>query len=121
VTTRDYIEDMKRKPDMRLTDGEPAEESSVVREIDAMPGVGEVISVRAAKAHLSGLLDLVERGREIIVTSGGKPKARLLPVDSRSLRRPFSGTIGHLDSMPKWKGGPGAVEIVRADREERGW
>jgi len=106
---------------MRLTDGEPAATSSVVGEIDTMPGVGEVISVRSAKAHLSGLLDLVEQGREIVVTSGGKPKARLIPIGSDSQRRPFSGTAGHLASMPKWKGGPTAGEIVRVDREGRGW
>ena len=49
-----------------------------MREVATMPGIGEVISVRSAKAHLSALLDLVAGGREITITSDGKPKAKLV-------------------------------------------
>jgi len=110
---------MKEKPTLRTTDGETAS-SSVVREVATMSGVGEVISVRAAKAHLSGLLDLVAAGREVVITSDGKPKARLSPWDTRSQRKPFSGTREHLASMPAWSGGPTAEEIIREDRDGRG-
>lgn len=86
-----------------------------------MPGVGAAISVRAAKAHLSGLLEMVAAGREVTITSGGKPKARLVPMHTHAERQPFTGTREHLRTMPKWKGGPTADEIVREDRDGRGW
>lgn len=86
-----------------------------------LPGWGEAVTVRAAKAHLSGLLDLVAAGRRVVITSNGKPKARLVPLEAEMTRRPFSGTREHLKSMPKWKGGLTAEEIIRADRDGRGW
>ena len=85
-----------------------------------MPGVGAAISVRAAKAHLSGLLELVAAGREVTITSGGKPKARLVPMSAGSQQKPFSGTREHLKLMPPWRGGLTADEIIRADRDARG-
>lgn len=95
-------------------------QSSVIQELAVLPGVGEVISVRAAKAHLSGLLDLAAGGREIVVTSGGKPKARIAPLDWRAQQRPFTGTAEHLKKMPAWKGGRTSEEIIREDRDGRG-
>ena len=95
---------------------------SVVREFSEVPGVGHTISVRAAKAHLSGLLDEVAAGREVIITSDGVPKARLVPMAVGTQRKPFSGTREHLRTMPKWKKGDlTADEIIRADRDGRGW
>lgn len=98
-----------------------AKESLVVQEIASVAGIGAVISVRSAKAHLSGLLDEVASGREVVITSDGKPKARLVPIDGGEQRRPFEGTHEHLKTMPKWRGGPTAEEIVREDRDSRGW
>ena len=54
-----------------------------------MPGIGITIPVRAAKAKLSALLELVARGQEIIITSDGEPKAVLSPV-SKAAARPQS-------------------------------
>jgi prevent-host-death family protein len=106
----------------RIPDGEPLNPSPILREIAVLPGIGETISVRAAKAHLSALLNLVENGREITITSGGKPKARLSGIERKSNNRvPFTGTQEHLATMPKWDGGPTADEIIRADRDGRGW
>src|SRR5260221_12941239 len=76
VTTRDYIGGMKAKESAVLQDVDEETESSVVQEISPIPGVGAAISVRAAKAHLSGLLDLVAGGREGTITSGGEPQGR---------------------------------------------
>lgn len=92
----------------------------VVREVSTCPGVGEVISVRAAKAHLSGLLDLVASGRKIVIATDGKPKAKLVEWDAKSSRKPFSGTREHLAKMPPWQGGPTAEELIREDRDGRG-
>lgn len=86
-----------------------------------MPGLGETISVRAAKAHLSGLLDLVAAGREMIITSGGAPKVRISPFQRESGRKVFQGAAAHLARMGAWQGGPTADEIVREDRDGRGW
>src|SRR5258708_7703122 len=88
VTTRDYIGGMKAKTTPLAPEGEEETASSVVREIAPLPGIGATISVRAAKAHLSGLLDLVEAGREVTITSDGKPKARLVPIGAAEQRQP---------------------------------
>ena len=94
---------------------------SVLREVAALPGVGPVISVRAAKAHLSALLDLVSGGREITITSDGEPKAVLSPVGKRGLQKVFTGTWEQLKKLPVQTEGPFAEELIRADRDGRGW
>jgi prevent-host-death family protein len=96
-------------------------EPAVLKEVAAMPGVGPVISVRSAKAHLSALLDLVAGGQEITITSDGQPKAVLSPVGQRKSRKVFTGMGDHLKSMPMQTEGPFADELVRADRDGRGW
>ena len=121
VTTSDYIAGMKTKEPMILTDGDHETRAMVVREFHELPGVGHTISVRAAKAHLSGLLEEVAGGREIVITSDGTPKARLVPMTTETQRKPFLGTREHLKKMPPWRGGPTADEIVREDRDGRGW
>lgn len=95
--------------------------SAVLQEIAALPGIGSTISVRSAKAHLSALLDLVSQGREITITCGGKPKAVLSTVSHKKRGKPFTGTREHLAKMPPWRGGPTAEEIIREDRDARGW
>jgi prevent-host-death family protein len=120
VTTRDYIGDMKAQSAAARSSKEEDSMSSVVREIAPVPGVGMTISVRAAKAHLSGLLDEVAAGREVVITSDGVPKARLVPMDHKPERKVFTGTREHLATMPKWSGGLTAEEIIRADRDARG-
>ena len=84
------------------------------------PSPGSVVSVRTAKAHLSGLLDRVAAGEEIVITSDGKPKARVVPVEGRVRRKAFPGSAAHLASMVL-RPGPSAEELVRADRDGRGW
>jgi antitoxin (DNA-binding transcriptional repressor) of toxin-antitoxin stability system len=100
------IDSLKEKP------------SAVLREIAVMPGFGETISVRSAKAHLSALLELVVGGREITITSGGKPKATIA-APRQPKHVPFTGTREHLAKMPPWSGGPTADEIIRAERDSR--
>lgn len=120
VTTRDYIAPVKAKEPSTIRREAEETPSSVVREFSPMPGVGASISVRAAKAHLSGLLDEVAAGREVVITSDGVPKARLVPMDQHRERKVFTGTWEHLARMPKWKGGPTADELIREDRDSRG-
>ena len=92
----------------------------VLREVALMPGVGEIISVRSAKAHLSALLELVAGGREITITSDGKPKARLIKAETREPGKVFKGMGDFLMKQPI-HGGPTADEIIREDRDARGW
>jgi prevent-host-death family protein len=92
-----------------------------LREAVALPGLGLTIPVRAAKAKLSALLEMVAGGQEVTITSDGVPKAVLLPVHQRQPRKVFTGTLEHLKKMPVQTEGPFAEEIIRADRDGRGW
>jgi prevent-host-death family protein len=93
-------------------------EPMVLKEIAIAPGIGEVISVRSAKAHLSALLDLVAGGREITITSDGKPKAKLVSATETKPRKVFQGMGDYLLKQPI-HGGPSAEEIIRAERDSR--
>ena len=95
-------------------------EPMVLKEVAVAPGIGEVISVRSAKAHLSALLDLVASGHEITITSDGKPKAKLVKVEVDEPGKVFQGMGDYLMKQPI-HGGPSAEEIIREDRDSRGW
>ena len=68
----------------------------VLKEVAVAPGIGEVISVRSAKAHLSALLDLVASGHEITITSNGKPKAKLVKAEADKPGKVFQGMGDYL-------------------------
>ncbi len=85
-----------------------------------MSQVGEVISVRSAKAHLSALLELVAGGREITITSDGQPKARLVGATMAKSRKVFDGMGDYLSKQPIHRG-LSADEAVNQDRDARGW
>jgi prevent-host-death family protein len=93
----------------------------VLGEAAALPGWGGSISVREAKAHLSGLLEqVVKTGKEFVITSDGKPKVKVMPVDAKPRRKEFPGSAAHLKTMPM-RPGPSAEELIRTDRDGRGW
>jgi prevent-host-death family protein len=98
-----------------------ASEPMILNEVATMPGIGPSISVRSAKAHLSALLELVASGTEVTITSDGKPKAKLVSAVSTKSRKLFTGMGDYLKTMPMQTEGPFADEIVRADRDGRGW
>ena len=118
MVTRDYIVSMKNK-----------EKKPVVYEIESQPAVlreaaagalSPLVTVRDAKSHLSALLDWVAGGREITITSDGRPKARLIPASPEPERKVFRGMGRFLSSQPI-HGGPSAEEVIRDDRDGRGW
>ena len=109
----------QRKPALKMA-AEPSG-PMVMRETIALPGVGLSIPVRAAKAKLSALLELVAGGQRVTITSDGVPKAVLSPVGKREARKVFTGMGDHFKSMPMQTKGPFADEIIRADRDGRGW
>jgi prevent-host-death family protein len=93
-------------------------ESMIVREAAAALEETElVVNVRAAKDQLSSLLEQAANGNEVIITSDGLPKAKLVPVRAR--RRPFRVDWELLRSMPLKRGTPSAEELVREDRDGR--
>jgi prevent-host-death family protein len=109
---------MKTKTIKKYPELKPS--ASVLKETMTMPGIGITIPVRAAKAKLSALLELVARGQEITITSDGEPKAVLSPVKQERARKVFMGMGDYLMKQPI-HGGPSAEEIVREDRDSRGW
>lgn len=78
---------------------------------------GLTVNVRAAKDRLSSLLEAAARGDEVVITSDGRPKARLVGVVPR--RRPFRMPWAWLRAQPL-SAGPWAEELVREDRDGRG-
>lgn len=78
---------------------------------------GRVIaSVRIAKARLSELLERAAAGEEIVITSAGRPKARLVGL-AESAAPPFRVHRALLRGRPKK--GPRAEVLVREERDAR--
>lgn len=111
---------MKRKTKPITYGDESPATTAVLKDAIALPGLGLSFPVRVAKAKFSALLELVAGGQEITITSDGEPKAVLSPVQARP-RKVFTGTWEHLKKMPVQTEGPFAEEIIRSDRDGRGW
>ena len=102
--------------------------SGVIRESTRVAAAGveatpEIVSVRTAKAMLSALLDKVAAGAEVLITSDGRPKARLVPLEREPSRKVFTGTPPHLKRIP-WRGAtgsPDSTQLISEDRDARGW
>ena len=93
-------------------------ESVAVREtVTALEKAELVVNVRAAKDQLSSLLEQAARGNEVIITSDGQPKAKLVPIRSR--RQPFRVDWELLRSTLVKRDEPAAEDLVRDDRDGR--
>ena len=75
-----------------------------------------IASVRTAKARLSEFLSLAAAGEEVIVTSDGSPKARIVALAPASL--PFKAHWDLLAPRPS-SGRPTSEQLVREDRDGR--
>jgi prevent-host-death family protein len=74
-----------------------------------------VTNVREAKARLSQLLERAAKGEEIIITSNGRPKARLVPVAPAA--RPYRV---HTELLrQRVRPGTPAERLIREDRDGR--
>ena len=106
------------KPPLRYPQGasEGAKTGVVLREVAWLEPQSTSINVRAAKDQLSSLLEQASRGAEIIITSDGHPKARLVPV--RSHGKPYSVDWKWLRDQPLVSG-PSAEALIRIDRDGR--
>jgi prevent-host-death family protein len=94
-------------------------EPSVLRDATSA-GFGRVVTVRDAKAHLSALLEWVAAGNELVITSDGKPKAKLVKVEIPKPGKVFQGMGDYLMKQPIHRG-MSADEAVNLDRDARGW
>jgi prevent-host-death family protein len=88
----------------------------VLKETAVLEEPALVVNVRAAKDQLSSLLDAAARGDEVVITSDGRPKAKLVAVQSR--RRRFRMHWSWLRAQPM-SPGPRAEVLVREDRDGR--
>lgn len=106
------------KPSLRYPQGasEGAKTGVVLREVAGLETQSTSINVRAAKDQLSSLLEQASRGAEIIITSDGHPKARLVPV--RSHGKPYSVDWKWLKDQPLVSG-PSAEALIRIERDGR--
>lgn len=96
----------------------PADLSATeLRDLAAPPALPALINVRAAKDQLSSLLDQAAAGNEIVITSDGVPKARLVPYVAP--RKPFRVDWALLRSVSVKPGGKSAETLVREDRDGR--
>jgi prevent-host-death family protein len=111
---------MKIKRSEKWPVSEEATAPMILKETMALPGIGLTIPVRAAKAKLSALLEFVAQGQEVTITSDGSPKAVLSPAKPGQGRKRFTGMGEFLLRQPV-HGGPSAEELVRQDRDARGW
>ena len=110
---------MKEKKSKSLVYANPPAKPLVLREAAAV-GIDPVVTVRDAKTHLSALLEWVAGGKEITITSAGKAKARLVPAQERPMRKPFRG-MGAFLLGQEIHPAPTAEQLIREDRDGRGW
>jgi prevent-host-death family protein len=75
-----------------------------------------IANVRTAKMHLSRLLERAAAGEEILITSDGRPKAKLVGVGVAA--KPFRVNRSLLRARPRRKGLPAEL-LVREDRDGR--
>jgi len=98
---------------------ETEDKALLLEEAVTLPEIGLAIPVRAAKAKLSALLELVAAGQKVTITSDGVPKAVLLPIEAKQGRKVFAG-MGDFLSKQRLHAG-GSDDLVRQDRDSRGW
>ena len=74
----------------------------------------DVVSVREAKDQLSGLLQRVALGEEIVITSDGRPKAMLVRFRPHLNAQPFQADREWLLKQPLT---PDSSAAIRAERD----
>ena len=75
-----------------------------------------IANVRTAKARLSELLSRAAAGEEIVITSDGQPKAKLVGIPAVHKRYHVNR---RLLTVTTGKTGTSAEELIRLDRDSR--
>lgn len=65
-------------------------------------GVAKVLNLYEAKTRLSALVEEASAGAEIIIAKAGVPRARLVPLRQRALRRRPGGSEGRIWISPEF-------------------
>jgi prevent-host-death family protein len=108
---------MKRKPRVRSTHTQAKEQELQIMEAAAAYGIErEVVSVREAKDQLSSLLERVARGRQIVITSDGRPKAMIVDYQPAVLGMPW---ISRKALRIKTSVSEDSAPILRKERDEK--
>ena len=68
---------------------------------DKKPAIRETVSLYDAKTHLSELVEKAAQGAQIIISKSGKPKAMIVPLPPKPVRRPGQGK-GTWGLLPGW-------------------
>lgn len=74
-------------------------------------------TVAEAKAHLSDLLNRVEKGEELVITRRGRPVASLAPIRPVKRAPDWKAIRAFRESLPAT--GTAGVELVREVRDAR--
>ena len=61
-----------------------------------------VVTIHNAKTNLSRLLARVEAGEEIVLARGKQPVARIVPFESRPVKREFGALRGIVSVGPEF-------------------
>lgn len=61
-----------------------------------------VVTIHAAKTHLSQLIARVEAGEEIVLARGKEPVARLVPIRPVTAQRQFGALKGKVTVGPEF-------------------
>jgi prevent-host-death family protein len=72
--------------------------------------------IREARQRISELIEIVRKGREVLITDRGKPVARLTPVRGFNAL-PYPGRADFRRSMPKLR--LPLSKAISEDREDR--
>lgn len=107
---------MKTKA-LKKTTKQPATSAGVLNDAVTVAELGITFPVRIAKAKLSALLELVASGQEVVITSDGEPKARLVGIQQRERGKVFTGMGDFLLKQPIHRG-MSAEEAVNWTRGE---
>jgi prevent-host-death family protein len=54
----------------------------------------KVVTIHAAKTHLSRLIEEVTEGEQVVIARGKQPVARLVPIESQKKGRVFGAMRG---------------------------
>lgn len=79
-------------------------------------GVDMAVNIHQAKTHFSKLIEKVMRGEEVVIAKGGRPVARLVPIQpAQQPRRPGSAK-GRVTVAPDFDA-PLPEELLRSFAE----
>jgi prevent-host-death family protein len=70
-----------------------------LKTVDALGRIMRIVNVHEAKTHFSRLLDAAHAGETIMLAKGGRPWARLMPLEQPSAQR-MPGVLAGKVTLP---------------------